>query len=229
MITMNATGTKPMLVSSRSLNLKLIGPAGCGRSHSDKPCRMLIVANVAMIDDSFRPRIRATLNPAVAIATAITKSMPPMSWNHDASGVSTNDATTTHIVINAPTDTSNALTISALACPIAARASGIVAISRPLRLNSDRNDGSRRLVYPPRSTISTIMARIGSQRPRCRGARPIPSPGTVGSDPWIGAVRSGVVSVVIVVPVGGSVADDGGDDPTFVELVADDLVDDAAA
>ena len=62
------------------------------------------------------------------------------------SGVSTNDDTTTHIVISAPTDTSNALTISALVCPIAASASGIVAISRPLRLNSDRNDGSRLFV-----------------------------------------------------------------------------------
>ena len=53
---------------------------------------------------------------------------------------------TTHIVIRAPTETSNALTISALVWPIAARASGSVAMNRPLRLNSDVNDGSRRLV-----------------------------------------------------------------------------------
>ena len=72
------------------------------------------------------------------------------------------------------------------------------------------------------------MARIGSQRPRCAAlADPVARHGRV--DPWIGAVRSGVVSVVIVVPVGGSLADDGGDDSTFVELVLGDLVDDAAA
>jgi hypothetical protein len=68
--------------------------------------------------------------------------MPSTSDHHFWSGVSTNEATTTHTVISAPTDTSNALTINALACPMAASASGIVAMNRPLRLNSDVNDAS---------------------------------------------------------------------------------------
>ena len=75
-------------------------------------------------------------------AIAITNNMPSNSDGHDSSGPSTNDATTRHSVISAPTDTSNALTISALVCPIAASASGSVAIITPLRLNVVRNDES---------------------------------------------------------------------------------------
>ena len=49
-------------------------------------------------------------------------------------------------VISAPTDTSNAFTISALVCAIAASAKGSVATITPLRLNSDRNAESRLFV-----------------------------------------------------------------------------------
>ncbi len=73
------------------------------------------MASVAMIDDSFRPRINPTFTPPVNSATAMTNRMPSTSDHHSWSGVSTNEATTTHTVINAPTDTSNAFTISALA------------------------------------------------------------------------------------------------------------------
>ena len=52
--------------------LEADGPAGCGRSHREIPCRMLSVARVAMIDDSFRTRIRKTLTAPVAKATAMT-------------------------------------------------------------------------------------------------------------------------------------------------------------
>ena len=65
--------------------------------------------------------------------------MPSSSDGQLSSGPSTNDDTTTHKVIRAPSDTSNACTINALVCAIAASASGIVAIITPLRLNVDRN------------------------------------------------------------------------------------------
>ena len=96
------------------MNPVLIGPSGCGRSHSEIPSRMLSIASVAMIDDSPSPRMRMTLVVPTASATPITASTPTTSCHPARSGVSTNEATTTHIVISAPTETSNARTISAL-------------------------------------------------------------------------------------------------------------------
>ena len=52
-MTMNAIGMKPTLLSRKLVNPELIGPSGCGRSHSEIPSRMLSIASVAMIDDSF--------------------------------------------------------------------------------------------------------------------------------------------------------------------------------
>ena len=48
------------------------------------------------------------------MATATTISIPSPSPNQPCSAVSTNEATTTHSDISAPTDTSNAFTINAL-------------------------------------------------------------------------------------------------------------------
>ena len=118
-----------------STNSKLIEPFGVGRSHRHTPCSALYVASVAMIDDSLSQRINSTLTAPTPSATPITNSMPRLSENHPSSGPSTNDDTTRHSEISAPTDTSNALTISALVCAIAASASGIVATMTPLRLN----------------------------------------------------------------------------------------------
>ena len=56
-----------------------------------------------MIDDSFNTRIKATLTQATAMATRITSSIPRISLPHPLSGVSTNDATTRHNVVSAPT------------------------------------------------------------------------------------------------------------------------------
>ena len=100
------------------------------------------MASVAMIDDSLSHLISTTLTAPTPSAMAITISMPRISPGHDLSGPSTNDDTTTQSVINAPTDTSNALTISALVWPMAASANGNVATMTPLRLNDDRNDES---------------------------------------------------------------------------------------
>ena len=99
-----------------------------------------------MIDDSFRTRINATLTHATAIATSSTRSMPKISFPHPLSGVSTNDATTRHNVVNAPTDTSKARTINALVWPIAASANGIVATSRLFNVKLERKAGLRELV-----------------------------------------------------------------------------------
>ena len=54
-ITMNAIGMNPTLLSRKLVNPELIGPSGWGRSHSEIPSRMLNIASVAMIDDSFEP------------------------------------------------------------------------------------------------------------------------------------------------------------------------------
>src|SRR5690606_25884734 len=99
-----------------------------------------------MIDESLSQRISATFTAPTPSATAITNSIPRIIDGQLSSGPRTNEATTTHSVISAPTDTSNAFTISALVWAIAASANGSVATITPLRLNSDRNAESRLLV-----------------------------------------------------------------------------------
>ena len=97
--------------------------------------------------------------------------MPRISFPHPLSGVSTNDATTRHNVVSAPTETSKARTISALVCPMAASANGIVATNRLFNVKLDRKAGLRLLVYPPRTMISMIIAAMGAHRLRCKRSR----------------------------------------------------------
>ena len=125
-----------------SLNLELIAPFGVRRSHQPIPCMMLYVASVAMIGVRLSQRINATWTAPMQRPIAITNSTPRVSSNQLSSGPSTNDDATTQIVIAAPTDTSNALTINALVCAIAASPNGRVATIRPSRLNEPRNDAS---------------------------------------------------------------------------------------
>ena len=74
------------------------------------------------------------LKTPVASPTPTSASAPGINPNCDVVGVIVYEATTTHSVISAPTETSNPPTSSALVCPIETSASGIVASSRLLRL-----------------------------------------------------------------------------------------------
>ena len=74
------------------------------------------------------------LNNPVASPTATSARAPGINPNLDVSGVIVNEATTTHIVIRAPTEMSKPPTRSALIWPIETRASGIVASRRFRRL-----------------------------------------------------------------------------------------------
>ena len=90
--------------------------------------------SVAMIDGRRNSLTRVALKRPVASPTPSSASAPSHSIGADESGVIVYDATTTHIVISAPTDTSKPPTSSALAWPNETRASGKVARRRFPRL-----------------------------------------------------------------------------------------------
>ena len=74
------------------------------------------------------------LKTPVASPTPTSASAPGTSASVDVVGVIVNEAVTTHIVINAATETSKPPTSSALVWPSETSASGIVARSRFRRL-----------------------------------------------------------------------------------------------
>jgi hypothetical protein len=107
---------------------------------------MLSVPRVAMIDGKRRTRISVALKIPVARPTPRIASEPRNRSKLDLSGVSVNDAVTTHIVIRAATETSKPPTSMAAVWPIATRARGIVASRRLLMLYCVRNASWRTAV-----------------------------------------------------------------------------------
>ena len=168
---MKATGMKPMLVVSASMTSLLIGPSGWSRSRSAAPWRMLKVPSVAMIDGRRRTRIRVALKIPVARPTPRIASEPRKSANVVSSGLSVNEAVTTHIVTSAATEMSKPPTSSAFVWPIATSARGIVASRRLLMLYSVRNASWRTAVYAPTARIRTASSTSGIQ-PRNLKCRP---------------------------------------------------------
>ena len=90
--------------------------------------------SVAMMEGRRRTQISVALKIPVASPTARSASAPGINPNPDVVGVIVYEATTTHSVISAPTETSKPPTSSALVWPIETRASGIVMRRRFRRL-----------------------------------------------------------------------------------------------
>ena len=162
---MNAIGMKLTLFVSPLITSLLIVPSGWSRSQSDAPWRMLRVPSVAMIEGRRRTRIRVALKMPVASPTAEERERSREVAPARLVGVIVYDASTTQNVISAATDTSKPPTRSAVVCPIATSASGIVVRSRLLRLYEVRNASSR----PPC---------------RRRARRSASTSGASGSQPW---------------------------------------------
>ena len=135
----NATGTNPTLVTSFPVTFVLIGPCGYERSRSERPSSTLNVPSVATIDGNWSTRMRNALHTPAPIPTPTTASTPGTMARPVVVGVSVNDATTTHIVMSAATETSKPPTSSATACPNETMMSGIAWRSRLLRFDLLRN------------------------------------------------------------------------------------------
>ena len=111
----------------------------------DRDMRALNVAN-----PDHAPHARSHVQDVVQLAAALLATGAAYErggfvffrGSDTAAGRRTNEPVTTHTLISAPTDTSNARTMRALVWPMAASASGIVATSRPFKLNSDEKVGS---------------------------------------------------------------------------------------
>ena len=119
--------------------------------------------SVATIDGSRRIRIRNALKKPVATPTPRRASEPVTRPKPDVVGVSVNDATTTHSVMSAATETSKPPTSSATAWPIETMISGSAARSSALRFSLLRNADECALAYAPSAMISVVNSTSGSQ------------------------------------------------------------------
>ena len=197
---MNATGMKPMLVFSASMTSLLIGPSGWSRSSSDAPSRMLKVPSVAMIDGRRRIRMRVALKTPVARPTPTIASEPRNSAKVVSSGLSVNDAVTTHIVTSAATEMSKPPT------------------SKRVRLaDRDEREGHRR----EQEVVDVVLGqeRVLTHR-RVRADR---------EDQHRQQHERNPAAEAHALRPRDAAADDRLDDPAFAELVPSDLVDDLPA
>ena len=140
---MNAYGMKLTFPSSASVTPESIEPLGTGRCSSASPCSTLSVASVAMIDGRRTIRIRVALTSPTAMPTPTSARAPRNSVPDPCPSDIVNEATTTHIVISAPTEMSKAPTSNALTCPIAMNARGSAVSSRLFRLYWERKSDER--------------------------------------------------------------------------------------
>ena len=131
---MKATGTKLQLVVRLSMTSRSIDPSGWSRSSSAAPSRMLNVPSVAMIEGRRKHADEQRVEDPGREPDAHDRERARDQTQGDVVGVIVYEATTTHSVISAPTETSKPPTSSALVWPIETSASGIVASSRLLRL-----------------------------------------------------------------------------------------------
>ena len=162
-----------------------------------------------MIDDSLRPRIRTTLTAPTASATPITSSMPSDQLTTGFVGREHERRRRRRTASSARRPTRRTpCTISALVWPIAASASGIVAIEQAVEVELDVNDDSWLLVYSAEqedqhasSPRSAATARAARRRTVLATRR-----------------RLGGRLAVIVAPVGRRAADDRRDDAALAEL-----------
>src|SRR5581483_3630877 len=102
-VPMNAYGRKLTLASRALVTPESIEPPGTGRCSSASPCSTLRVARVAMIDGSLITRTSVELTSPTTAPMPTRASAPGSSVYHACPSAIVNEATTTHMLMSAPT------------------------------------------------------------------------------------------------------------------------------